>query len=1041
MQGKRQITLCIVLLAMFLMCATMSFGQTVSAGSGEATLKPASGLTSPISSLQAFAGQDIHLSGKNLVSSQISTGGYGLLFTENFSMSLGGAAFKSDNAVVLLETRVSEFRGRTYIYYEGKAYLTGNVSSKRGKNALTAKLTEEQAENGAMVLRFEVTGDCLITADTRETGDVRDSELYKKAKSVMVSQEPGFVIHKQAIVPGVSPMGMQAGETKEKNKAKEFVERAIAREKKGQAESAAGGLRFMYPVNIAPAGESSGGLKIESVSTTEGINAATVIGKFFIWQKQDETGRLLELSAERAVIFYAGQQQQINDEPNNPPQERPASPDDALSKGEIKAVYVAGDVQMTDGSRTIRAEEIYYDFETKSSVILNASMRSFDESRNIPIYVRAAKLREIAESKFVAEDVTITSSEFYEPQIKATAAAAIITDTTNVDSQEEKGNKNSYQAEMKDVKFKLDGRTFFAWPMVQTNLERPDTPIKSVRFSHDNRWGAAIETEWYFAQLLGLQEPEGVDGTMMVDYFGKRGPGGGFEINYTKETYYGRILGYIIQDHGKDYLGRDDSRESIEPGKDTRGRFSIRHRQFLTDKWQLTTEYNYSSDQYFMESFYRNEFNVYMPETYIHLKQIKDNRGLSILSKWRTNDFEDTLQESPTVEYHRVADSLLDDKFSLYTDIQLSRLRQKIGELHTTSIDENPFTFISYRAELDMPLRIDTFKVVPYIAGTFGYDDRSGFERSLVDGSNTGPVGEEQVWIGEAGVRIFPQAWWKVYPDVKSRLWDIDQIRHVIQPSITATMFKESDSVVDQPDILSLGLSQRLQTKRGPADKKETVDWMRIDTEYVMVENDSDATDAGPGPDRFLWAKPIVPLRVYSAPQLFNGDMATDLHRFEMYGPKRDYLSTDYFWRLSDTTALLSDVYYDMKSGDVQQFDVGFSRLAWPNLTYYVGNRYLKRTDILDKKGSSAFTFAATYILDPRYTVVFAQQYDFKYGSNIRSDVTLIRNYHRVSCGFTISIDDSLARRAVMFSIWPQGVKEMAFGDKRYMDIGGSSGF
>jgi len=232
-----------------------------------------------------------------------------------------------------------------------------------------------------------------------------------------------------------------------------------------------------------------------------------------------------------------------------------------------------------------------------------------------------------------------------------------------------------------------------------------------------------------------------------------------------------------------------------------------------------------------------------------------------------------------------------------------------------------------------------------------------------------------------------------------------------------------------------------LQTRRGIKDEKQTVDWMRIDSEYVMVEGDNDVSDAGPGPDRFLWAKPFIPMRVFSAPQIFNGELENSLHRFELWGPKRDYFATDYLWRISDTTSLLSDFYYDTKAGTIEQFSIGFSRLVWPNLTYYVGSRYLRRTEILDEKGTNAFTFAATYVLDPRYTLVFAQQFDFDYGSNIRSDLTLIRNYHRVSCAFTISLDDSLDRQSVMFSIWPQGIKELAIGDRRYMDLGGTAGF
>ena len=68
-------------------------------------------------------------------------------------------------------------------------------------------------------------------------------------------------------------------------------------------------------------------------------------------------------------------------------------------------------------------------------------------------------------------------------------------------------------------------------------------------------------------------------------------------------------------------------------------------------------------------------------------------------------------------------------------------------------MDEDAFSFASHRTELDMPVQIDAFKVVPFVAGTFGYDDRSGFTRTLVDGTNMGQFGEDEVWIGEAGVR------------------------------------------------------------------------------------------------------------------------------------------------------------------------------------------------------------------------------------------------------------------------------------------------
>jgi hypothetical protein len=138
-------------------------------------------------------------------------------------------------------------------------------------------------------------------------------------------------------------------------------------------------------------------------------------------------------------------------------------------------------------------------------------------------------------------------------------------------------------------------------------------------------------------------------------------------------------------------------------------------------------------------------------------------------------------------------------------------------------------------------------------------------------------------------------------------------------------------------------------------------------------------------------------------------------------------------------------MYFDMQSGVVQQLNFGFSRLVWPNLSYYIGSRYLRRVEIDvagdEEKGSNAFTFAATYVLDPRYTIVFSQQFDFDYGANVRSDVTLIRRYHRMYCSLTYSADESLDRQAVVFSIWPQGIPEMALGPRRYTGLSGPAGY
>jgi hypothetical protein len=322
--------------------------------------------------------------------------------------------------------------------------------------------------------------------------------------------------------------------------------------------------------------------------------------------------------------------------------------------------------------------------------------------------------------------------------------------------------------------------------------------------------------------------------------------------------------------------------------------------------------------------------------------------------------------------------------------------------------------------------------VVPFVAGTVAYEDGLGFYREI-DGEMA--QGQENVWLGETGVRASTQPYWKVYPNVKSQIWDLNQMRHLIKPYLTAVAYTQNESVIEQRDTLNVGISQRLQTKRGSDEKQRNVDWMRLDMDATWVSNSGDDSA---GADKFIFNKPFIPpINTFS--QMIP---LQDRRSSNIFGPRRNYVGADYSWLLSDTTAVLSDMDYDMQSGVVQQFNVGVSHLRWPNLQYYIGSRYLKRLDNgYGEYGSNAFTFAVTYVLDPRYTVVYSQQLDFDYGETVRSELTLIRQYHRLYWGLTFSADESLDRQFIVFSLWPQGVPGLAFGEGRYVGLGGSAGY
>jgi len=780
---------------------------------------------------------------------------------------------------------------------------------------------------------------------------------------------------------------------------------------------------FRYPLNISPLGKAP--VKIKSDDVPGLGKVGTVTARFYLWQKQDEKGGLQEFQADNAVIFWAGQQAETD--PNQ------GGGESVLPGSSVRAVYLCGDVLFTEGQRTFRAEEIYYDFEKKKMVAIKAVMRTFDEAEGIPIYVRADKIRQVAENQFAADDMTLTTSEFYLPQISFNASSIIVTDTTPADEKEGAATKSSYDAQMRDVRLKAHDRTIFYWPFVRSGLHRPDLPLKSIHVGNDSTWGTSVETRWYLARLLGLQEPEGTDSTLALDYYGKRGFGGGIQTEYAGEDYLGRILGYMIHDSGEDRLGRDSSRKNLEPPRDLRGRFHWQHRHFLPYNWQLTSEVSYTSDENFIEGYYRSEFNVGKEqETLVHLKRIEDNWGLSFLGKVRINDFVDKLEELPTSEFHWTGQSFFDDKLTFYSDTQLSRFRQRYASSNNTPGSEEFFSFATTRNEVDMPLAIGKAKVVPFVAGTVVHEDGLGFYRDLDGGTARR---QDNVWFGETGVRVSANPYWKVFGDVRSQLWDLNQLRHVIRPHLTAVAYTQNESVIEQRDTLNVGISQRLQTKRGFGENRRSLDWMRLDMDVTWV---SDPGDASAGADRFIWNKPFIPpINRFSETVPLR-----DRRSSNIFGPRRNYFGADYIWRLSDTTAVLSDMNLDMQSGVVQQYNVGVSHLRWPSLQFYLGSRYLRRIDNgLGEKGSNAVTFAVTYALDPRYSVVFSQQYDFDYGKMVRNDMTLIRRYHRIYWGLTYSVDASLDRQSIGFSIWPQGVRGLAFGEGKYAGLGGSAGY
>jgi hypothetical protein len=92
-------------------------------------------------------------------------------------------------------------------------------------------------------------------------------------------------------------------------------------------------------------------------------------------------------------------------------------------------------------------------------------------------------------------------------------------------------------------------------------------------------------------------------------------------------------------------------------------------------------------------------------------------------------------------------------------------------------------------------------------------------------------------------------------------------------------------------------------------------------------------------------------------------------------------------------------------------------------------------TDEGVQKGSNSLITAMTYALNSRYTATFGMEYNFDYGKTVRSELAIIRRYHRLYYGLTFTLDKTLESSSIVFSVWPQGIKDLAVGSRKYTDL------
>ncbi len=896
----------------------------------------------------------------------------------DFEMTIGGRRLRGRDAVLWIDETVRGGRSlRTIeLYIEGAAEIVEPGGAVTTDRAMLVTIRHRGKLRSDVGRRFDQNSESL--------------PVYKRA----VAMRAGVPIVPTPVEP-VEPAGPEVtAPVPAPAQAPLEAEPAAAPDAKP---------RLPLPVRKTKSGAKPIQFQAEStrvIQTTDDAGrteqVAVCKGDVYIFRDGGEQIPPMEIQADGAVVFT------VTDAEDG----SLAGGGGAMGLANARGVYLEGDVRLTSGERIIRGSQLYYDFVNEQAIIVDAVVSVVHPRRNIPLYIRAKEIRMLTERTdgdvtrrdMLLTDARISTSEFYTPTYHIGAARAVFSDTTPYNQAGEPTENPSYEFRGVHSTVNVRGVPVLYLPWTALRVKDAELPIHRLQGGHHGRFGLGVESRWRLFQLLGLVEPKGVNADLNVDTY-RKGTVVGTDVEYARGAdRWGILQGVYVRDHQRtDAFGRD--REDVPAPKD-RGRLLWRHKEFLTDDWQLQAEASYLSDKNFLESYYRDEFwGGKEQETLLYARKQVDHWAFSALVKNRLRDFQTVSEAYPDFAFHLVGESLLDDSLTIFSESHVGalRLQQASGSSDPGS---GTTSRVDSRLEVNAPMHWGPVNITPFLFGRGSYwsraIDRTDLGRGLAGG----------------GVKA-NMSFWRVYNTIESRLWDIHRLRHIVTPEVVglgmasnvtdSELFPFTDGIERDTEAFQgvrIGLGQRWQTYRGAPGDRRPVEFAHVNV-YAALFNDT--KDPGqPADGRFFFTRPENSI----TRNALNGEMAVNI---------------------SDASAFLADINYDLNDKEIGIANFGLAIQRDPRLRYYVGSRYI------DDYDSWMWTAGLNYKINKRYEFSGFQQYDmdFSNGTNVLSQFSMIRKFPRWYVAFSVVIDRVTDDVSYLITLWPEGMPNFRIGGPR----------
>lgn len=475
-------------------------------------------------------------------------------------------------------------------------------------------------------------------------------------------------------------------------------------------------------------------------------------------------------------------------------------------------IYMEGNIVFRQGDRTVFADRYFYDVQRQVGTVINAELLTpvpaiQGQQYEGLVRLRAAALRQLDRSRFVAQNGLVTTSRLEEPAYGVTAGTITFQDiqrpavnpVTGAPVVDPATGRPVVAHDMlveSDSNFlEVAGVPVLYWPTLATDLKKPSYYLDNIRVGNDRILGFQTLLEIDAFQVFGLEPVDGVEWDLNLGLLTERGLGFGTGVEYAREGLFnlagpttGRADAWFIDDNGIDNLGQ--GRRDVTPEESFRGRMFWNHRQHveggLFDDWTVQAEVGWISDRTFLEQYYESEWDENKDQTTgVRLKRTFDNQAISVEANGRLNEFFTQTQWLPRIDHYWLGQSLADDQLSWFEHSSAAYANVGVASTPTSPqlvpiFERLPWEedsvgapvsaagerFVT-RQELDWPIDLAPFKVVPFALGELAHWGED------IDGDDL-----QRAYV-HTGVRA-SIPFWTADPTIRDALFNLNGLAHKV---------------------------------------------------------------------------------------------------------------------------------------------------------------------------------------------------------------------------------------------------------------------